>query len=193
MMLHRSTACRVAVVGLVLLLAASQVSAQAPRREGFWGSVGAGYGTAQLTCDNCGDVAREESVTGLLILGGALSSSLLLGLELDAWVKSIDGDPFRLGSVTGILQWYPLGKTPFFVKGGLGLAYARGDLRFPNSVFVDNAGLGYLVGLGYDVPIDGNLLITPLASFYGGNVGDVQTASGVNFNVFQVQLALTLY
>jgi hypothetical protein len=59
-------------------------------------------------------------------------------------------------------------------------------------VFLDDAGLGYLLGVGFDVPIAGGLSITPLASFYGGNIGDVQNAQGISFNVFQFLVALTL-
>ena len=176
-----------------LALSATAVTAQQPVREGFWGSVGAGYGTAELTCDNCGDVAREGSFSGFLVMGLTIGPSFLVGLEVDGWVKTINGDPLRLGGLNGTVQWYPSRSMGLFVKGGIGIAYARGDLRFPASVFLDDAGLGYLFGIGYDVPIAGALAVTPLASFYGGNIGDVQNAQGVGFNIFQFLVALTLY
>lgn len=171
--------------------AAAAVTAQESAREGFWGSVGAGYGAAELTCSNCGDLDREGSFSGFLVMGATLNPSLLIGLEVDGWVKTINGDPLRLGGLSGIVQWYPSRSMGLFVKGGVGMAYARGDLRFPTSVFVDDAGLGYLLGVGYDFPV-GGLSITPLANFYGGSIGDVQAAEGVKFNVFQFLVALTL-
>jgi len=125
-------------------------------------------------------------------MGGTLSQSLLVGLEVDGWIKTINNDPFRLGGINALLQWYPASSMGLFVKGGVGLAYARGDLRFPTSVFVDDTGLGYLVGLGYDFPVGSGLSVTPVASFYGGNVGDIQNAQGVKFNVFQFMVALTM-
>jgi hypothetical protein len=176
-----------------LVLATTAMTAQQPVREGFWGSVGAGYGTADIACGNCGDIPRESSFSGFFVMGLTLNPSLLVGLEVDGWVKSINGDPLRLGGLNGTVQWYPSRGMGLFIKGGIGMAYARGDLRFPTSVFLDDAGLGYLVGVGYDVPISGGLSITPLASFYGGNIGDVQNAQGVNFNVLQFLVALTLH
>ena len=181
------------IVSLVALaITATSVTAQQPVREGFWGSVGAGYGTADMACGNCDDIPREGSFSGFFVLGLTLNPSLLVGLEVDGWVKTINGDPLRLGGLNGTVQWYPSRAMGLFVKGGIGMAYARGDLRFPTSVFLDDAGLGYLLGVGYDVPIAGGLSITPLASFYGGNIGDVQNAQGVSFNVFQFLVALTL-
>jgi hypothetical protein len=190
-------AIRDRIVGVVLCLAAAgflsaTAHAQQPARQGFWGSVGGGYGTAKLGCSNCGDISREGSFSGFLVMGGTLSSSLLIGLEVDGWVKTINNDPLRLGGLNGILQWYPAASLGLFVKGGVGLAYARGDLRFPTSVFVDDTGLGYLLGVGFDFPVGSGVAVSPVASFYGGNIGDVQNAQGVEFTVFQFMIALTL-
>ena len=176
-----------------LSVTATLMTAQQTVREGFWGSVGVGYGAAEMSCGNCDDIPREGSFSGFLVMGLTLNQSLLVGLEVDGWVKTINGDPLRLGGLNGTVQWYPSSSMGLFVKGGIGMAYARGDLRFPTSVFLDDAGLGYLFGVGYDVPISGGLSITPLASFYGGNIGDVQNAQGVNFNVLHVLVALTAH
>jgi len=171
---------------------AATLPAQQPDRQGFWGSIGGGFGAAKLGCDNCGSTSRENSFAGFLVLGAALTPSVLIGLEVDGWLKTINGDPLRLGAVTGMLQWYPSSSLGLFVKGGAGLSYARGDLRFPTSVFLDDAGLGYLLGVGFDVPVGSGLAVTPVASLYGGNIGDVQNAEGVDFTVFQLMVALTL-
>jgi len=181
------------LTSVATLLIVAPLAAQQPDRQGFWGSIGGGYGTARMTCSNCGDISREGSITGVVVLGGGLSQSLAFGLELDWWLKTINNDPFRLGAVTGIVQWYPVSNLGLFVKGGVGLAYARGDLRHPTSVFVDDSGLGYLAGVGFDFPVGSGLSVTPLVSFYGGNIGDVQNAQGVSFNVVQFMVALTLH
>lgn len=181
------------VAWVAAAMLAGPLAAQQSPREGVWGAGAAGYGTARFSCDNCGDVDREGSVAGSLILGTTLNPSLLIGIGLDAWVKSINGDPLQLGNVSGVVQWYPAIALGLFVKGGLGMAYAKGDLRYPTSVFVDNAGLSYLLGLGYDVPVAQGISLTPIASFYGGNIGDVQSADNVKFNVFQILVALTIH
>lgn len=191
------TAMRGRTVWMALCLAVAVVvpavaNAQQPVRQGIWGAVAGGYGTAKLGCSNCGDIAREGSFSGSLVVGGTLSSSLLFGLEVDGWVKTINNDPLRLGGLNAILQWYPAASLGLFIKGGVGLAYARGDLQYPTSVFVDDSGLGYLLGLGFDFPVGSGLAISPVASFYGGNIGDVQNAQGVEFTVFQLMVALTL-
>ena len=49
------------LAGAALFFLASDLSAQyAHRREGIFASFGAGFGTAKVSCDNCGDVSRTE-------------------------------------------------------------------------------------------------------------------------------------
>ena len=51
----------------------------------------------------------------------------------------------------------------------------------------------FRVGIGYDILIAPGMSVTPLASFYGGGIGDVQSATGVSFNVVQFLIALTVH
>jgi hypothetical protein len=52
-------------------------------RDGFWINFGVGIGS--LGCDDCDD--RVNGNTGHLRMGGTLSQRLLLGGEINAWVK----------------------------------------------------------------------------------------------------------
>ena len=81
-------------------LAVTTAWAQHPQtREGFWIGFGFGYGTAGLTCDDCGSTTREGSASGYVKLGGTLNKSVLLGGEVDAWTKSESGATVTLGNV----------------------------------------------------------------------------------------------
>lgn len=193
MTLRQSLPGQAILLVVFLGLATNSAGAQEQARNGIWGAAAVGFGSAQVSCGNCGSIERESSATGSLMVGTSLSQSFLLGAELDVWAKSINGDLLRLGSLAAIGQWYPSRTLGLFLKAGAGVSYARGDLRFPTSVFIDNAGLSYLAGVGYDVPVGNGISISPILSFYGGNVGDVQAADNVSFNVIQLLVALTVH
>jgi len=85
--------------------------AQHPQtREGFWIGFGFGYGSADLkspTLDSLGATGREAGATGFVKLGGTLSKSVLLGGEVNAWVKSEGGVTFTVGNVSAAAYFYP--------------------------------------------------------------------------------------
>ncbi len=85
--------------------------AQHPQtREGFWIGFGFGYGSADLkspTLDSLGATGREAGATGFVKLGGTLSKSVLLGGEVNAWVKSEGGVTFTVGNVSAAAYFFP--------------------------------------------------------------------------------------
>src|SRR2546421_10087845 len=71
---------RVIALLAVLSCAATMARAQYPqRRDGFWIGFGLGYGSANITCDNCVDSSSVGGITGFVRLGGAPSRNLLIG------------------------------------------------------------------------------------------------------------------
>ena len=78
----------------VVLLALSPVTvfaAPPQTRKGFWLSFGLGYGSARVECDHCVAGGREGSVAGWLRLGGTIGHKLLLGWEVNGWLKNDKG------------------------------------------------------------------------------------------------------
>lgn len=187
-----------AVLGALTLGVARQAAAQHPQtREGFWIGFGFGYGTASLTNDTIravGGGSRESGATGFLKLGGTLSKSVLLGGEVNAWVKSDSGVTAELGNVSAAVYFYPAPANGFFLKGGVGFA----STRFHNSGTATASGFGFLAGVGYDVRVGRNISLTPVANFYFGSDGDLKENgttldTGYRHNVFDFGLGITFH
>ena len=75
--------------GCVLAFVVGPLDAQRPQvRRGFWIGLGAGSGTAGVSCDTCSARGRETALGYYIKLGGTLSPRLLLGGEIDGWLKT---------------------------------------------------------------------------------------------------------
>lgn len=184
------------LAGAALFLASGLSAQYAHRHQGIFASFGAGFGTAKVSCDNCGDVSRAGDLTGFLEIGGALSRSILLGVEVAGWSKVTSGNDNRAaGTVNGVAVWYPSTEEGFFLKGGAGFGYLHGDQALSDGriIFLDKGGVGYQLGLGYDLRIQRDLSVTALVNFYGGNVGDIGALRSVKFNVLQFMAAVTFH
>jgi len=186
----------VSLVGVVSVFAASAQAQYAQTHKGIYASVGVGYGSATVSCGQCGDTDRAGDLTGFLNIGGALSQSFLLGVEVTGWSKvTSNNDNRAMGTVNGVATWYPSTREGFFLKGGVGWGYLYGDQETVSSGIqsLSEGGVGYQLGLGYDIRLERNLSVTAVVNFYGGNVGDVLSISNVTFNVLQFMGAVTFH
>lgn len=187
---------RVCLIAGSVMFVATTAHAQYPHRhEGIYATFGLGYGSAKVACEQCGDTSRAGDLTGFLNIGGALSQAILLGVEVTGWSKVTDSNDNRSTStVNGVISWYPSTREGFFLKGGVGFGYLRGDQATQEGIkFFDKAGVGYQLGLGYDIRIERNLSVTAVANFYGGHVGDIGSIRDVSFNVLQFMAAVTFH
>jgi len=185
-----------ALVLLLSLVGQAAAAQYAQRHEGLYASVGIGYGSADLSCDQCGDISREGDLTGFLNVGGALSQAFLLGLEVTGWSKITSSNDNRsMGTVNGVVTWYPSPREGFFIKAGAGWGFLYGDqaTQSANIVSLSESGVGYQVGFGYDIRLQRDLSVTAVASLYGANVGSVGSLNGVTFNVLQFMGAVTFH
>src|SRR3989442_13207407 len=92
---------RVIALGGVLSTVAPAARAQYPqRREGFWIGFGLGYGSANISCDNCSSGARTGGVTAFLKLGGTPSRNVLIGGAINGWSHASGGATETQGEVT---------------------------------------------------------------------------------------------
>lgn len=145
-------------------------------REGFWFAAGLGAGNEAFDLKGVTGGFGED-VTGPALTvkaGGTVSQNLVLGGELYAWTMNDDFDlDETLTSVMLIAQWYPAGRSGFFVKGGAGVAHFRQEVGGRFSFLVDEeTGLGAVIGAGYDIRVGRNVSITPTIDLYGHTYND---------------------
>lgn len=141
-------------------------------RRGFWLTAGLGVGGESFNAhDGLGWSDSKSGGVGYLKLGGTLNPHFLLGAELQGWSTSYywQGYDRSLGSLMGIVQYYPSARGNFWVRGGFGFAhdYLR-DYVAPGFVTTsDENGTAYAVGIGYDIRMARRVSLTPILDFLG--------------------------
>jgi hypothetical protein len=163
-------------------------------RDGFYSTIGIGFGSAKFSCDQC-DGGRQSGVSGLFAIGTAIDQPIIIGVELDFFYKSQDFEDGWIATVTAFGQWYPASTGPFFVKGGLGLGSTKVTFETQTGGFDSRSksGFGYMVAVGYDWRIGSALSLTPLVGWYGGSLGDADDITGLNVNVIQAILTIGFF
>jgi hypothetical protein len=179
-------------LGLVMLLAAGPLAAQRPNtRQGFWISLGAGFGSVGTDCQGC-STDRTSGSAGYLRLGGTLSPILQLGGESNGWFHSSGGVDETLGFASFIANIYPSRTGAFFLKVGIGgMSYkATGGGLAEITATAPSGSLG----AGYDIRVGRNFSLTPFinalaTSAVSFKLGGV-TVSTEDFKVNLVQIGL---
>lgn len=174
-----------------LVLAAAPAAAQAPQRDGFWLGLGGGGGSA-IRCEECAGETRMRSGVVTMEAGWSPSERLLYGVDLTYWGKT-----FARGGAKRTLELYnlsftallfPSARSGFFLKGGVGFAYADTEFRDDaGTSTLSDSGFGAIAGLGYDIPLGRRLAVTPAVSYMFG-----VTADSMKHDVFAATIALTL-
>ena len=165
------------LAGLFLAVGSSPAWAGHPQeRNGFWIGFGGGYGSASASagCEGCsGD--RESSGTAFLKLGGTLNKNVLLGGEMNLWIKEeATNTTLYLGAFTGTVTVYPQASGGFFLKGGFGSSYVSSDFQEGSlTASIEKWGWAVLVGAGYDIRVGHNISITPCVNYHYGKPGDI--------------------
>jgi hypothetical protein len=185
---------------LIALLVMNAVPATAQlydRRQGFWASVGAAYGSANITCDDCQDGPRVGSFSPSIRLGGTISEHVRLGIMADAWTHSSAGQSEWLGNFGGLVLYYPQERRGLFLEGGAGWSFYWGQVT-PDDV--SGMGSGFSIGIGYDHPIGHQLSVTPRFHYQYGNVGTINYSGGLGLfttgwkqNMWSLGVALTYH
>jgi hypothetical protein len=171
----------VLLVAGVAAVGATGLAAQSQDREGAYASLGLGYGTAGVDCDQCGDTSREGSVTGYFELGLSLSDMFLMAAMGNGWYKSVDGSKVTIGVIGLSLRFYPLDDAGFFIKGGAGSSYI--DAALSSNSNDTKWAFGWLLGGGYDIPLGDTTALTFLVTVFGGSFGNIGNVTGVSTNV----------
>ena len=157
--------------------------AAAQDRTGVWFALGGGYGSADVTCKECGATDRQSSGVGYLRGGWSLNPQTRIGVEYDVWTKKqavetgVEGT-VSLSNVSGTISYYPSPTANFFVKGGVGASLVSTEFTVQGSkISADlGKGLGVIVGAGYDIRVGKRWAVTPAVDFWYGNQGDIKLA-----------------
>lgn len=192
-----------AVLGLILSI--QSLAAQGGRRglvelpregtrHGFWIAGGLGYGAENYRFDGGDWLPRpEERPTFAIRLGGTPNQRLRLGGEITVWANPItDDDGFNitetLSSMTMVGQFYPLGTSGLFLKGGAGLGVSAASVEGGNSTTETGFVLNY--GVGYDIPVGRTLAITPTVEMFRHRFTH-RTQPTLHERLFHIGIALT--
>jgi hypothetical protein len=152
-----------------------------PARRGFWFNGGLGWGS--LGCDGCD--GRTGGLSGIIGLGGTVSQKVYLGVTSTGWTRDEDGVAVTVGTLTGMLRFYPSASGRFYLLGGLGLGSISVDVDgFGTET---ETGGGALVGLGYDIRLGDN---TSLSVYWNGFAASTENADA---NVGQLGLSITAH
>lgn len=179
-------------ISLVTLLAAAPLAAQRPNtRDGFWISLGAGFGSAGADCQSC-STDRTGGGAAYLRLGGTLSPIFQLGGESNGWFHSGGGVDESLGFGSFIANIYPSRTGAFFIKVGIGGMTYRADYGIDEVTATAPSGS---LGAGYDIRVGRNVSLTPFinslaTSAVSFKLNGVTVPSGEDFKMNLVQLGL---
>lgn len=185
----------ITLIAALAVIGAGSAAAQHPQtRQGFWIAFGLGFGSADLTCDGC-TFDRETGGVGHIRLGGTLNQKLLLGGDITAWTKDIEGVTFTVGNVSFIAQYYPTEMGGLFLKGGAGFSsiqFSEGGQEASGESF------GLSAGAGYDIRVGRNISITPLVDIMFGGSRDIQyqgatVIPGLSYNAVNVGVGVTFH
>ncbi len=165
-------------------------------RDGYSLSLGLGGGSQGYKCAGCA-TDRESGASGYLRVGKGMTPNLMMGLELNGWNKTETGGKLSAGMLSAIAQYYPSRTNGFFLKTGLGIGRTviEDNVSVPSRK-LQSAGLGYQVGMGYDLSIARRWSITPYVNYLAtsganGELNGVSTNEKFDSNYLQYGLGLS--
>ena len=183
------------------------IPADAPvyARQGMWLSVGLGAGAASLHCRICSGDQGTKGTSGYLRAGTTINRRLLLGGEINGWLRSDESGHQRVVVFTGDGYWYPNPRHGYYFKGGLGYSTYRQSATDPQNKDVQTGltagALTAQVGTGYEIRVNPKTSLVPYLNLVGTSQGTLftQRDDGTHFernklpnkaNVLLLQLGL---
>lgn len=163
------------------IAAAHGVAAQDATRSGFWLEGGWGAGTVRTACGACIEPTVAYGSSTHLRVGGAVSSRVLLGVEVfvlhSSDVVLADGAApvdAENGSIGPIVIWY-VGGSGIFLKGGVGMARGTFSVRPPSGppATTERTGSALTFGVGFDLAIARRLALTANLGMNVAAIGDI--------------------
>jgi len=166
---------------LAVVPASGQVPASSPaqtpiptpkRGGGLWGDVGVGYGRLRVTCATCPKVVVPSGTAVTVSAGFTPARNVLLGLQAQQWSSS--GGP-KVSSLLAVVQWYPWPAIGLFMRAGNGIVRGRvgSEAGGAQAGSTQRTGVGFALGLGYDVKVSRRLGLTVQAATHISALGNL--------------------
>ena len=147
--------------------ATKAVPADAPvfGRQGLWFSAGLGAGSTSIHCAICAGDLGSRGTAGYARMGTTLNGRLLVGAELNGWLRGSEDGNQRVLALTGNGYWYPNPRHGYYLKGGFGLAsYKQWQTDRNNSdvsTGISTGGLTGQIGTGYEMRVNPRMSFVP--------------------------------
>ena len=148
-------------------------------RQGLWLSVGLGAGAASLHCQICEGEQQTRGTSGYLRAGTTINARLLLGAEVNGWMRSDQTGNQRVVALTGNAYFYPNPVRPWYFKGGFGVTRyrQRSDDDEGESNGISTGGFTGQVGTGYEFRVNPRMSFVPYVNLIGTAKGALFTES----------------
>ena len=163
---------------------ATDIPADAPiyARQGTWFGVGFGAGTASLHCQICDNSEiGSRGTSGYLRVGTTVNGRLLVGAELNGWMRSNEAGNQRVVTLSGNGYWYPNPRHGYYFKGGFGVSrYKQWTTEGDNNKQTNGLSTGGLtgsVGVGYEMRVNPKMSFVPFVNLLGTARGALSTES----------------
>ncbi len=164
------TGSRALVLAGALALTAVGVRAQEPQRQGLWGLLGLGYGSAGIDCTGCSP-GRAGGLALSGYLGGTPTPHVRIGFGGYFWFHSLASDTLEQINTLGAAIWiYPWLHHGPFAEAGLGFSqyeatkgsnfFSTGAGYSPDTTYASGSGWAGRIGAGWEGPVTLRLVYT---------------------------------
>jgi hypothetical protein len=183
------------IVGLIL--AAPPTYAQAreePTVRPWWIGFELGDGQIELTSDQFSGTRNPAFALGF-VGGHSLGKQARIALEVNGWLlQSFNNSNPAVGesvtNVLGLVDAFPIRKTPIFLRAGAGLALYQNNRPTGSN----GSGWSWTAGVGYEIPLTKNFGLAPIVDYAAGSLGDVRNVitveTGRRYSVVEFKAAL---
>ncbi|MCX6550924.1 MAG: hypothetical protein NTY02_07950 [Acidobacteria bacterium] len=164
--------------------AATAASSTAARKV-FLG-VGGSYIASRTDCTNCDEEGVYWDGWAVHVDGGlTVNDRLDVGAEIFSTHTTTAGVGMRSNYALAVAQYRPWASRGFFLKGGIGMVFFRGDtyVEGHGTADVKTRGMGVHYGVGWLIRRERRVAFAPFAGHYVATLGDVQGSDWLAENV----------
>jgi Outer membrane protein beta-barrel domain len=163
------------LVGLILVPAVAYAQGrQELTVRPWWVGLELGDGQIKLTSDQFSGARNSAFALGF-VGGHSLGNRVRIGLEFNGWLlQSFNTTNPAVGesvsNVLGLVDAFPIRKTPIFLRAGAGLALYQNNRPGGSN----SGGWSWTAGAGYEIRLTERFGLAPIVDYAIGSLGDVR-------------------